>query len=242
MATQPQPRPKGWQQNDLAQYFEAAASNRAATFANHRDEFELLSRIDGCFRKVAKDWLNPQNELSAALFLISHRYFMASSEHSCAGQIAESFAMSRACLEAAGYSLHVMANPSLGPVWIKRHDDDASKAAVRKEFSPDRIRRSIDQRNKKAAEIFQKLYERAIDFGAHPNERSLSSTLEIQDGGDRRFMTVSYLAPDEMPFLHALKSSAQVGVCALEILQEVFPSRFELLGVRHIILELRKGL
>jgi hypothetical protein len=39
-----------------------------------------------------------------------------------------------------------------------------------------------------------------------------------------------------------LKTTAQCGVCSLEILQGVFNALFELLGVNAAILELRKSL
>jgi hypothetical protein len=40
----------------------------------------------------------------------------------------------------------------------------------------------------------------------------------------------------------ALKTTAQAGVCALEIFREIFPARFELLGISEAILILRREL
>lgn len=60
-----------------------------------------------------------------------------------------------------------------------------------------------------------------------PGRATLQRTLHQGDG----------LAVD-----HALESTAQVGVCCLDILECAFRARFELLGVRHVPIELLKGL
>jgi hypothetical protein len=41
---------------------------------------------------------------------------------------------------------------------------------------------------------------------------------------------------------YGLKTTAQAGICVLQIFQDVFKARFELLGVRAEVLQLRKGL
>ena len=51
-----------------------------------------------------------------------------------------------------------------------------------------------------------------------------------------------YLHSDGLALTHGLKTTAQIGVCSLEIFQDAFKARFELLGVRVELLELRKGL
>lgn len=59
---------------------------------------------------------------------------------------------------------------------------------------------------------------------------------------DRSEYEQLYLHGDGLQLDHALRTVMQAGVCALEILQEVFPGRFELLGVRADLLHLRQGL
>jgi hypothetical protein len=41
---------------------------------------------------------------------------------------------------------------------------------------------------------------------------------------------------------HALKTVAQCGMISLELLETVYAAKFELLGIRAAMLELRKGL
>ncbi len=124
----------------------------------------------------------------------------------------------------------------------KRHDDEAAMKAVKREFTVSNIRVTIGKANQHAAKVFDELYQRTIDFGAHPNERSITGSLAIIEQNDRKEFQQMYLHGDGLTLDHALKTTAQTGLCALEIFQEVFAARFELLGVRTELLELRKGL
>jgi hypothetical protein len=112
---------------------------------------------------------------------------------------------------------------------------------ARRRFS-DSARETIEKANQHAAKVFDQLYERAIDFGGHPNERAITESMTVIDRSDRKSYESIYLHGDGLAMDHALRTTAQTGVCALEILQAVYPARFELLGVRADLLKLRKGL
>ena len=237
-----QKTPPGWGLDSLTEFIDTAQRNRYATFANKKDWSRRLIDLDGCFMRVVKDWLKPHHPLMPLFFLRCHSAYRAACEHTMAGQVTDTYPQIRVCLEYAGYALHIHKNPRLGEMWLSRHDDEAAKKAVRNEFKVSNIRATIKEANRHAAKRFSEFYERAIDFGGHPNERAITGSLKITDLGDRKSYDAIYLHGDGMPLEHALKTTAQTGVCALEILQEVFPERFELLGIRAALLELRKGL
>jgi hypothetical protein len=176
------------------------------------------------------------------LFLRSHSAFRAACEHATAGQIADAFPALRACLEYAAYALHIVKHPGLEEVWLRRHDNDTAKDRTRSEFVLAKLRDSIGCCNQKAAKIFQDLYQRTIDFGGHPNERSVTGNLRIIEKEDRKEFQQAYLHGDGVALGHTLKTTAQVGLCALEILREIYSPRFDLLGVSERMLKLRKGL
>jgi hypothetical protein len=236
------PPPPGWGADELSAFLETAYQNRYATFVNKKDWFRRLARIDGAFLRITKDWLNPTNLISPLLFFRCHAAYRAACEHALAGQIAESFLQNRACLEYAGYSLHIHKNAGFDELWLRRHDDDASLKAMKAEFLIAKISASIANVNRHTAKVFDDLYQRAIDYGAHPNERSMTGSLAIVEREGGRELQQIYLHGEGLLLDHALKTVAQTGVCGLEILQEAFAARFELLGVRAELLELRKGL
>lgn len=234
--------PPGWAEDTLSEFLELAHRNRFATFANKNAIFERLQRIDASFMRVAKDWLNPSDITTPHLFLRSHAAFRAACEHAMAGQVAEVFPLLRSCLEFAGYALHIHLNPGFDELWLRRHDDEAAMKAVKNEFTIFNVRNSIEGANRHAANVFNELYQRTIDFGGHPNERAITGNMRmLKQPGRTEFQQV-YLHDDSLMLDHGLRTTAQTGVCALEILQDVFKARFEILGVRAELLELRKGL
>lgn len=234
--------PHGWADDSLTEFIESAHHNRFATFANKKDWSQRLIALDGCFVRIAKDWLNPRDLLIPFFFLRCHSAYRAACEHAMVGQVTDAFPQIRASLEYAGYALHIHKNPGLAETWLRRHDDDAATKAVKNAFTVANVRATIEKANRHAARVFAELYERAIDFGGHPNERAITGSMKMTDLGDRKLYESIYLHGDGLALDHALKTTAQTGVCALDILQAVLPERFELLGVRADLLELRKGL
>lgn len=191
---------------------------------------------------IAKDWINPIKIIEVLLFHRSHAAFRSACEHAVAGQTADVYPLIRACIEYAGYALHMSENKGLDELWLKRHDNGATIKAVKTHFTIANIRTTIGQKNRHIGKVFKELYNRTIDFGGHPNERAITGNMDIidQDGGTKT--TSLYMQKDSIFLDQALKTCAQSGIASLEILQEVFPERFELLGVRQDILILRRGL
>jgi hypothetical protein len=83
---------------------------------------------------------------------------------------------------------------------------------------------------------------RCPDFGAHPNERAVTGSMSVDKTDSVSNYKLLLLQGDGPPLDHALKSTAQAGVCALEILGDVFAARYELLGVRDKMPQLKNGL
>jgi hypothetical protein len=234
--------PQGWGPDGLSKFWDAARSNQFGTFVNKRPIYDRLVAIDGAFVEVSKRWTNPQSELAAMLFLRCHSAFRTAAGHAAAGQAVESYVVDRAMLEFAAYALHIFRNPSLGLVWLNRHQDEASMKAAKQAFVHREVKATVASVNQHAAKRFEELYQRTIDFGGHPNERSVTGNMSMVEESDRRVMLAILLHGDGPALDMALKTTAQCGVCSLEILQGAFHALFELLGVNAAILELRKGL
>jgi hypothetical protein len=234
--------PPGWGVDDLSKFWETARSNQFGTFVNKRRIYDRLVAIDRAFVEVSKKWTNPQSELAAMLFLRCHSAFRAATGHAAAGQAVKSYIMSRAELEFAAYALHIYRNSDLGMVWLNRHQDEASMQAARNAFSHRKIQATITAANRHAGARFEELYQRTIDFGGHPNERSVTGNISMLEEPERRVMLAIFLHGDGPALNMALKTSAQCGICSLEILQGVFNALFELLGINAAMIELRKGL
>lgn len=200
----------------------------------------MLLEIDQCFMKVAENLINPSNQLAALLILRSHSAYRASCRLALSGQATDSFPSLRSCIEYALYALHINQNPKLGKVWLHRHDSEESKKICRQSFSHSQTIQSLKVLNAQLSTTIQELYERTIDFGAHPNEMAITGNLSITEKNGRKEYAQTYLHADSLAFEHVLKTSAQVGLGSLYIFYPIFKEKFDLLGVVNIMDELKK--
>jgi hypothetical protein len=234
--------PPGWGTDELSKFWDEARSNQFATFMKKRPIYNRLVAIERAFAEVSKGWTNPQSEVSAMLFLRCHSAFRTAAGLAAAGQAVESYVVNRVALEFAAYSLHIFRQPDLAKVWLNRHQGEASMKAAKKAFSHNKVQATVTAANGHAGEQFESLYQRTIDFGGHPNERSVTGNMSVVEEADRRVLESIFLHGDRPALDWALTTTAECGLCALEILQGVFNARFELLGVNAAILALRKAL
>lgn len=231
--------PPGWGQDRLTDYVDNYRSNQYATFANKRSEVIDLITIDGMFSKLLDGATNPRPFIPIGYLLRAHAAYRAAAGAVMAGQIYESQALLRVCLEQGAYSHYVGDDKARWELWMNRHDDEASMKAVRAEFTQGKISRHISAAHSGLGAIYKELYERTIDYGAHPNERgsTLSSmTVDTEDGG-KHFLAI-YLHGDGLLLDFGLKTTAQVGLWVLRIAQEIYPTRTQALGLHHTIADM----
>ena len=90
--------------------------------------------------------------------------------------------------------------------------------------------------------IYETLYNRTIQFGAHPNEKSITANLNFDDSQTPAVILQIYFQDDNVILEHWIHTANQVGICVLEIFEHVHRKRFERLGVRSRIATLSEGL
>ena len=123
--------PEEWGNDEITQFLDAARSNEYATFANLKNEAQLLISIDTLFREVI-DALNHSKEWFAGFFVFrAHSNYLASCRMCWSGQSPECYALLRSCLENALYGVYLAKNPASQGTWLRRHDSDDHKKAVR---------------------------------------------------------------------------------------------------------------
>jgi hypothetical protein len=234
--------PPGWGQDELTKFLDNVRANQLATFANMRDAFDRLAEIDRAFTAILQESRNPGSELVTMLFLRCHFAFRAASGLALAGQAVESYAVNRAALEFAGYALHMFRNPARQKVWLDRGQSPSKNEDAKTAFSHRKVLASVVAADRHAGERFEALYQRTIDFGAHPNELSVTGHMDIVEvNGVRQWRSI-YLHDGDVPQAAALKTTATCGVISLELMQCVYSARFELLGINAAFPQLKRGL
>lgn len=229
-----QPTPPGWGNDPLTRYLDDARGSQFATFANKRSEVIDLIAIDGMFRKLLEGAVNPRPFVPMGFLLRAHSAYLSAVGAVMAGQAYEAQALFRICLEQGAYAHYIGHDKSRYELWMNRHDSPAAIKAVRDEFTHGKVSRHITDADAKLGGIYKTLYDRTIDYGAHPNEMgtSLSSkTLDMEDGG-KQFLTI-YLHGEGLLLDYSLKATAQVGHCVLRIARLIYPTRMQAVGISH---------
>lgn len=234
--------PPGWGTDELSKFLQATHQQQHATFHNKKGAVGRLVAIDDLFVRVSKVWVNPPSEIEAMLFLRCHAAFRAASGEAMAGQVVESYRQCRGMMENAAYAVHIHRDPSLAKVWLNRHVDAAGMKASKKAFKHELVAASVTTANMHAGKRFEDLYQRTIDFGGHPNERSVTGSMKMIEEPDRMVMLAVMLHGDDVALDMGLKSVAQCAMVSLEMLQFLYNAKFELLGINAAMLSLRKGL
>jgi hypothetical protein len=191
---------------------------------------------------VLTNIINPADAISPLMFYRCHSVYRAACATSMAGQAAETFVLLRSCLEYAAYGFAMFRDPKLATVWLERHEDAQSRRASVQEFQIIKIREMIDGVDTGLTSVFQELYDRAIDFGAHPNVRAAGSNMAIEERDGMTYIIQQYTNKEGDALELGLRSTAQVGVCCLMLFQHAYQAKFLLLGVRDTLLELRQRL
>lgn len=235
-------KPQGWGAKDLTAFLDLVRNNQYATFANHRDAVSVLERIDSAFMRIGSHLLNPKDQLTPFFLYRSHSALRAASACAMAGQTVETFVLLRSCLEFAAYALQIDKVQGARQKWLDRHKDESSRKAATNAFRMDHMRPTIAKCDARLEKIFGGLYQRCIEYGAHPNEQAVWGSLQLKEGADRVEVLQIYLHKDGAALRAAVKGTAEIGLCALFILQHVsaFTARFELLGLKQELQSLRK--
>jgi hypothetical protein len=145
----------------------------------------------------------------------------------------------RGCIESALYGFYLSKNKNSHETWLNRHASEKALKLVNDEFKIVNlfaVLKTTDLQIHDAAKI---LYDRTIDFGAHPNELALTSLLRKNEEEDLIQFDLLYLSGDTPAFRFALKTTAQIGLCALLIFKNVYSKRFSLLGLDEKLARLK---
>ena len=234
--------PPDFGSDPLSQFIDNAWQNTIASYANLKTEYNLLNEIHKSFVKIGSN-LNNTTEWIASLFLYrAHSSFLAGIRLSLSGQIPETYTILRSCIENSLYGFFISKNPNKFDIWINRHCDQKSENIVRNEFSAGKLFQCLKAENPNTHKISKKLYDYCIDFGAHPNERSITSILKMDESEKKLNYKLSYLTDDLLLLKSVIKSTAQVGVCALDNFSLVFKERFEILRISDKLNSFKKVL
>jgi hypothetical protein len=222
-------RPDEWRRGDLFPFIEECWSNSLAVVGNNNVVAARLTAIDGIFNEALQRGIKPTNAGEVVPVLLYLRSFSAFRASVMVGLSlpTDGFALQRSCLKNAGYAKLIATDPKLSALWLQR---DQNLAEVRKQFTNKAVRDAIAKDDAPLSNVYQDLYERSIDFGAHPNEKGVLGAV-VPGSINTGTLQVTMLAGDSIQLQHSLKSCAQAGICALKIFYLIFRAHFAQWGL-----------
>ncbi|WP_101757335.1 hypothetical protein [Oceanicoccus sp. KOV_DT_Chl] len=222
--------PENWAKDDLSEYLDISMSNGVATFANSKEDYNTLKEIDGLFVLAGNSIDNPEEIWPAVLFYRAHSAFRSAIYLVMAGHQIESFTVMRQAIEYALYANHMVKRPQSVQIWLDRPNSPKDTNKCRSEFSHGNVMKSV--KNKKLNEITRQLYGRCIDYGAHPNEASVFSSMMIdRSEKGKAHLKQTYLTCEGQIMAFTVKTAKTVGVCVLDIFLTIWKERFQIVGI-----------
>lgn len=218
---------EGWRKDILTRQIEGAFCNIGVSFLRLRPYFDLLIKAAEIFKNAIGllSYSKLDGLISVALFGRAAGCFFGAVRLSCSGQLTETWALLRACLENSLYAFYILGNPKLAKVWSERHKSETHKKQCRDAFTIKNIWSALEAKSRSIAKEAKDFYDRTIDWGAHPNERSLFPNLQEKQGGSG--YKLSIFNPDPTFMRASLVTIALTASLVFRIFALIFPDEFK---------------
>ncbi|NKM58468.1 hypothetical protein GFL21_28905 [Rhizobium anhuiense] len=148
----------------------------------------LLAGVERFCDFFQKDLLTGEQELTpTAGFLLMHSFMLYEGSVATAltGHAVAIYPLLRTALESGCYGYLMRSDTAVEALWLNRHNSEADMKAARKAFTSavKDVAAAIDKAepNTGKADLINLAYQGAIDWGAHPNPRSIHHHMEAPE-------------------------------------------------------------
>jgi hypothetical protein len=198
--------------------------------------------VDATFVAFHTNLIDPEDLVAPFFSLLTHAAYRGACGLPMSTQSALAFAVMRQCLENSIYCLYINKHPQSFETWIKRTESDAARQKMKAEFTIGNLKKTLQTVDEDACQLWLHLYEKSIDYGAHPNPSALIAALKKHEPEKGIRWELSYLTKEPEVITGTMKSVAQTGIVCLRVFRHVFPERFEELGISKGLEALQQGL
>ena len=222
-----QPAPSEWGKDQLTAFFDDVESNAYVTFVRLPEMMRLAIDIDAFYRSIFGIADYSGSGFQYLFIPRAHSSYLAGVRLAAGTQVPESYMVTRGCLENVLYGFFLFKHPEHVECYLKRDETDDTKREFRKRFKFQDMIQVLKDENSSVGSAVSMLYERTIDWGAHPNEKALTSnmTMKREDGMIR--LDGHHLSDNESAIKLALKTVMLSGVAGLKTVECMFPAKFK---------------
>lgn len=195
-------------------YLVATLENTQSHAGESPELMYLIAQMDDIFHDEIFSLPLSQQPTADLLIINAYTMLLAGVREALSGHVVCVFPIVRAALESSCYAYIIASDASKADVWLERHTSEAALSKCRKMFTAKKAVDILKGSDPAMADYVWGHYEASIDFGAHPNTKSvighLSDSGPAQDGY-HAFELTSVYGKNSWQVNHALFVCVEAG-------------------------------
>lgn len=166
------------QAGDLHDYL-SATTRVAESHAKEAPQLMyLVHQMDQIFQQEIFAHEFDGDAIAGLLIVNAYTMLLSSIREALSGHVVATFPISRTALESACYAFLIACDGTRADVWFNRHDSEEAHKNSRDVFTVAKAVKALRPVCATMAEYVEALYAASIDFGAHPNRKTVINHLE----------------------------------------------------------------
>lgn len=171
-------------EHTLKDYIRIGYENSEEVLSSKSSLLEAIMSFDVFFRTELWAGKVGMSPTQAFLSMNSYMVYLSAIRIALTGHVASIYPLFRTALESACYAFMIGHEPSLDEIWSSRHKSSDALKLSRKKFNSavlDTGRIIESKGSVGSAAWINDCYQSAIDFGAHPNPKSIYNHLRLPE-------------------------------------------------------------
>ena len=208
------------ERDDLLYFIQVADKTEHETLDAVNEAVKQLDAIDALYRRFIEGAGVVSPATAAILLLNAHANWRAAIRLSLSGQLPPVFMTLRGAIESALYANAMVRDRKLETIWLDRHKSVEARNRCKNAFTIKAMLKALAvAQNEQFAALIADHYAATIDFGAHPNSRSILSHLRIAElaSGDHAIEMAYIHGHGAVETRQCLVACAEVGLGLLLI-------------------------
>jgi hypothetical protein len=206
----------------IAPYLKAAAEAEAESLEQHQEFVRVIDELDGLFRGLVTGKSHSVHPVCSFLGMNAHAAFLSAAAAALRGQAPATFMILRGCIESAAYALLVGLDKADGDLWLARREQPQE---MKNNFSVNRAVQKLSF-DPNLAKMLRDTYQWMIEFGGHPNPRSIVDHIRFRndESEDHYPVSLAYIqGAESVGLIRSLSATIENGCFAVALLCHAIP-------------------
>ncbi|MNV47054.1 hypothetical protein D3C71_1389090 [compost metagenome] len=162
----------------LNDYLSATLENAQNHTAEPPQLMFLVDQMDQIFHQEIFEHSFEVHPVVGLLVMNSYTLVLSAVRQALSGHVVSTYPIARAALESACYAFLIARDEAKADIWINRHNSESALQRCRKTFTAKNAANELRTIDPVMAEYVLAHYDASIDFGAHPNRKSVIEHVE----------------------------------------------------------------